>query len=101
MPTCNAVLEEFATQNGFGLASSMADNRTWTECLEASHGACANNGTKRPEAGKDKRPLFTQGQAPRPKKHKKSAGNPDVWNWGGYDHPNDWNWSGYDHSNQW
>ena len=55
MPTCNAVLQKSAAQKGFELASSMADNGSWIECLIASHGACVNNGPKNP--GKKKNNL--------------------------------------------
>jgi hypothetical protein len=101
MPTCNAVLEKFARQSGFDLAHSMADNGSWTDCLSASHNACANNGTKRPEAKKNKRPRGMHGQPPKPKKHKKSDSAHDNWGWSGYDHSNDWDWSGYDRSSHW
>jgi hypothetical protein len=102
MPTCNAVLQKFAAQKGFELASSMADNGSWIECLIASHGACANNGSKNPGKKKNKRPASGQEQAPKPKKHKNSSSTCNDWGWSGYDQPNDWSWSGYDrHSNWW
>jgi hypothetical protein len=81
MPTCDAVLREFAMHAGFEVTRSVADNQSWTECLRTSHNACVHNGIKRPVAKTGKRPFGKPQQGPQPKKHKTSHSTHDSQGW--------------------
>jgi hypothetical protein len=89
MPTCKAVLDQFAEKAGFEVSESVPDNGTWLECLQASHGACLRNGAKRPEQKPKKRQRSPQQQENRPKNAKNQPNAQNYWN--------DWEWD----SNGW